>query len=115
MYAIRSYYDLAEKFKEAGINICYPGLEDNKSHGIMSRTMNEKYGFGGMLAFDLGTFEVASEFLKILQEKGVGYLAVSLGFYKTLFSNSGHSTSSEVPCEVQEKIGITPGLTRFFV
>lgn len=106
---------LAQKFKEAGIKIAYPGLEDDKFHKVMSATMNKNYGFGGMIAFDLGTYELASEFLKILQIKGVGYLAVSLGYYKTLFSNSGHSTSSEVPEKLQHNIGITPGLTRFSV
>lgn len=106
---------LADKFKEVGINICYPGLPDDKGYEVMTKTMNKKYGYGGMLAFDLGNYEIAADFLKILQQKGVGYLAVSLGFYKTLFSNSGHSTSSEVPSELQQKIGITPGLTRFSV
>lgn len=106
---------IANKFKNLGINVFYPGLKDDKSHEVMTRTMNKKYGYGGMIAFDLGNFELAADFLKVLQQKGVGFLAVSLGFYKTLFSNSGHSTSSEVPTELQEKIGITQGLTRFSV
>jgi len=106
---------IAKKFVEAGINITYPGLEQDKGHETMKQTMNKNYGFGGMIAFDLGEYELSANFLKIIQEKGVGYLAVSLGFYKTLFSNSGHSTSSEVPTKLQQQIGITPGLTRFSV
>ncbi len=106
---------LAKKFKETGIKIIYPGLESDANYELMTKTMNKKYGYGGMIAIDLNKFETAAEFLKKLQEKGVGYLAVSLGFYKTLFSNSGHSTSSEVPEELQTKIGITPGLARFSV
>ncbi|MEA3450611.1 MAG: aminotransferase class I/II-fold pyridoxal phosphate-dependent enzyme [Bacteroidota bacterium] len=106
---------LAKKFKEKGIEIKYPGLESDDYFELMSKTMNKKYGYGGMLAFDLGDFETAAKFLEILQEKGVGYLAVSLGFYRTLFSNSGHSTSSELPEKTQKDIGITPGLTRFSV
>ncbi|MBN2662357.1 MAG: aminotransferase class I/II-fold pyridoxal phosphate-dependent enzyme [Bacteroidales bacterium] len=106
---------IAKKFKEVGINVCYPGLQDDKGYEVMTRTMNKNYGYGGMIAFDLGNFEIAADFLKVLQQKGVGFLAVSLGFYKTLFSNSGHSTSSEVPSELQQKIGITQGLTRFSV
>ena len=104
---------LSRKFAENNINIFYPGLETDKGHEIMTKMMNQDYGYGGIIAIDLGTFEKGAEFLRILQEKGVGYLAVSLGFYKTLFSNSGHSTSSEVPEELQKKIGINPGLTRF--
>jgi methionine-gamma-lyase len=46
---------------------------------------------------------------------GVGYLAVSLGYFKTLFSNSGKSTSSEIPKEVQRMMGLSEGLIRFSV
>ncbi len=50
-----------------------------------------------------------------MQEEGVGYLAVSLGYFKTLFSNSGKSTSSEVPEGVQKAMGLSEGLIRFSV
>ncbi|NLH52355.1 MAG: cystathionine beta-lyase, partial [Bacteroidales bacterium] len=39
----------------------------------------------------------------------------SLGYFKTLFSNSGKSTSSEVPIEFQKKMGLSEGLVRFSV
>jgi methionine-gamma-lyase len=42
-------------------------------------------------------------------------LAVSLGFYKTLFSAPGTSTSSEIPLEEQKAMGITDGLIRFSI
>jgi methionine-gamma-lyase len=42
-------------------------------------------------------------------------LAVSLGFYKTLFSAPGTSTSSEIPLEEQIAMGITDGLIRFSI
>ena len=45
----------------------------------------------------------------------MGYHAVSLGYFKTLFSNSGKSTSSEVPENVQLDMGMSPGLVRFSV
>ena len=53
--------------------------------------------------------------MELMQEKGVGYHAVSLGYFKTLFSNSGKSTSSEVPENVQLAMGLSPGLVRFSV
>jgi methionine-gamma-lyase len=59
--------------------------------------------------------ERANEYMRLLQDEGVGYCAVSLGYFKTLFSNSGHSTSSEVPCDVQQKIGLSEGLVRFSI
>ena len=42
-------------------------------------------------------------------------MAVSLGFYKTLFSAPGTSTSSEIPIEEQEEMGLTDGLIRFSI
>jgi methionine-gamma-lyase len=45
----------------------------------------------------------------------VGYLAVSLGYFKTLFSNPGKSTSSEVPEHIQREMGLSEGLVRFSV
>jgi len=42
-------------------------------------------------------------------------LAVSLGFYKTLFNAPGTATSSEIPLEEQKKMGLTDGLIRFSI
>ena len=50
-----------------------------------------------------------------MQKKNLGYLAVSLGFYKTLFSAPGASTSSEIPLEEQKTMGLSSGLVRFSV
>ncbi len=75
--------------------------------------MNPDFGYGGMIAIDLGTAEMAAKVMEKMQDKDVGYLAVSLGYFKTLFSNSGKSTSSEVPEEIQQQFGLTPGLVRF--
>ncbi|RUA24698.1 MAG: cystathionine beta-lyase, partial [Bacteroidetes bacterium] len=64
---------------------------------------------------DLKTPERASKFMALMQKEGVGYLAVSLGYFRTLFSNSGKSTSSEIPEEDQKKMGLSPGLVRYSV
>jgi methionine-gamma-lyase len=45
----------------------------------------------------------------------VGYLAVSLGFYKTLFSAPGSSTSSEISEIEQKEMGLSEGLIRFSI
>ena len=106
---------LAEKFTEDGIKVIYPGLEVHKDYELMNSLMNAEYGYGGMIAIDLKTKEKAYEFMEKMQNKGVGYLAVSLGYFKTLFSNSGSSTSSEIPEDVQQDMGMSPGLVRFSV
>jgi methionine-gamma-lyase len=45
-------------------------------------------------------------------EKHFGYMAVSLGYFDTLMSCPGSSTSSEMPEEDLERAGISPGLVR---
>ena len=106
---------LAQKFQKAGIRTIYPGLPDNHGHETHKRIMNPSYGFGGMIAVDLGTAKHAAEVMEKMEVEDVGYLAVSLGYFKTLFSNSGKSTSSEVPEETQKQMGLSEGLVRFSV
>ncbi|MFA8299327.1 MAG: aminotransferase class I/II-fold pyridoxal phosphate-dependent enzyme [Hyphomicrobiales bacterium] len=104
---------LSDRFKEIGFKCVYPGREDHPHYDLMKEMMNEEFGFGGMIAIDLETAERATALMERMQEKGVGYLAVSLGYFKTLFSNSGKSTSSEVPEEIQKEMGMSEGLVRF--
>jgi len=106
---------LANMLRELGVKVSYPGFADNKGYNTLKRIMNEEFGFGGMLAIDMETKERASQLMELMQAKGVGYLAVSLGYFRTLFSNSGSSTSSEVPIETQHEMGLSPGLLRFSV
>ena len=93
----------------------YPSLPEHPDYELFCSMMNEGYGFGGMISIDMGTAERASKIMELMQQKGVGYLAVSLGYFKTLFSNSGKSTSSEVPEEIQKEMGMSEGLIRFSV
>ncbi len=106
---------LAEKFKEYGLKVNYAGCKEHPQHELMTRMMNKEYGYGGMISIDLGSVKKASDFMALMQKKGVGYLAVSLGYFKTLFSNSGSSTSSEVPESYQKKMGLSEGLVRYSV
>lgn len=106
---------LAEKFETDGLKTVYPGLSSHPSHEVFKSMMNEEYGFGGMLTIDVGSLDKANELMELMQERNLGYLAVSLGFYKTLFSAPGTSTSSEIPLEEQEAMGLTDGLIRFSV
>ena len=50
-----------------------------------------------------------------MQNSNLGYLAVSLGFYKTLFSAPGLSTSSEIPESERQIMGISDGLVRISI
>lgn len=106
---------LAEKFEADGLKTVYPGLKSHASHELFKLMMNVEYGFGGMLTIDVGSLEKANELMELMQHKNLGYLAVSLGFYKTLFSAPGSSTSSEIPEEEQKEMGLSDGLIRFSI
>jgi methionine-gamma-lyase len=106
---------LAERFEEDGLKVSYPGLKSHKNHELMKSMMHEEFGFGGLLTLDAGTTDKANELMEMMQQENLGYLAVSLGFYKTLFSCSGSSTSSEIPEEEREAMGISDGLIRFSI
>jgi methionine-gamma-lyase len=106
---------LAERFADRGLPVHYPGLAAHPQHALLARLMNPGYGCGGILALDVGSKELADRLMLRLQEEKVGYLAVSLGYFKTLFSAPGHSTSSEIPAGERARIGMGDGLIRFSV
>ncbi len=106
---------LAERFEKEGIKTVYPGLKSHPSHDLFSSMMHDEYGYGGMLTIDVGSIDKANELMELMQQENIGYLAVSLGFYKTLFSAPGSSTSSEIPEEEQAAMGLTDGLIRFSI
>ena len=106
---------LAQRFEWTGLPVYYPGLAHHPQHKLMSQMMNPGYGYGGMVAVDFGDKTTADRLMVRLQDAKVGYLAVSLGYFKTLFSAPGHSTSAEIPEEERLKMGMGDGLVRFSV
>ena len=104
---------VARELDKMGVAVTYPGLSSYPQHDCFNRIRNRGYGFGGILTVDLGSQERAEKLMDILQNREqFGFIAVSLGFFDTLLSCSGTSTSSEVPEKDREKIGISPGLMR---
>lgn len=106
---------LAKRFEQDGLKVVYPGLASHPGHNTMKKLINPEYGYGGMLTLDAGDLDKANALMEMMQEKNLGYLAVSLGFYKTLFSAPGTSTSSEIPEEEQKAMGLSDGLIRFSI
>lgn len=106
---------LSQNFEKDGLRVVYPGLASHPSHSKMKQQMVTEYGFGGIMTLDVGSLDKANALMELMQERNLGYLAVSLGFYKTLFSAPGTSTSSEIPMEEQEKMGLSNGLIRLSV
>ncbi|MBS9463013.1 aminotransferase class I/II-fold pyridoxal phosphate-dependent enzyme [Flagellimonas sp. 389] len=106
---------LANAFEKDGLKVVYPGLKSHPGHETMKTQMNSEYGFGGLMTLDVGSLDKANALMESMQKEKLGYLAVSLGFYKTLFSAPGTSTSSEIPIEEQEELGLSQGLIRFSI
>ena len=106
---------VAEHFEELGFKVFYPGLPSHGQHELMKQIMNPGFGFGGMVAVDLETRERANELMARMQAYNVGYLAVSLGYFKTLFTSPSSSTASEIPPEEQAILGLSDGLVRMSV
>lgn len=95
--------------------VVYPGLENHPQHGLIKKMLNPDYGFGGMLTLDVGSREKAIALSAALQKEKFGLFAVSLGFTRTLMSCPAASTSSEIPSDEQEKMGLKSGLLRLSI
>lgn len=106
---------IAQELEKDNIKVIYPGLKSHRSHELYKEIGNADFGFGGMLTIDAKTKEKAFALMEKLQENNLGYLAVSLGHYHTLFSSPGTGTSSEIPAEERKKMGLTDALVRFSI
>ena len=106
---------ISSELQKLGLKISYPGLENHPQHELMSEIKNEDFGYSGMFTIDTGSLDKANKLMEAMQRDNIGLLAVSLGFYKTLFSAPGTSTSSEITEEEQNEIGISKGLIRFSI
>lgn len=107
---------IAGHLESLGVDVTYPGLESFFQHKLLNTLINEGFGHGGMLTIDCITRKKADRFLDNLQNsEDFGYIAVSLGYFDTLMTCSGSTTSSEISDEDQTKMGLSPGLVRISV
>ena len=86
--------------------VYYPGLPSHPQYELAKRQM---HGFGGMLAFDLGSMEAARRLLNAVR---LHALAESLGGVETLISHPATMTHASVPAERRAAIGIGDGMVR---
>jgi len=108
--------ELSQRLAAEGVDVCYPGLPGHPDHELFNELRSGDYGYGGVFTIDVGTEDHANELMSCLQnEQRFGYLAVSLGYFDTLMSCSGSSTSSEMPEEGKLEAGISPGLVRISI
>jgi len=89
--------------------VYYPGLPSHPGHALAKRQMS---GFGGMIAFDLGSLAKTKRFLSRVRLCALGE---SLGGVETLISHPATMTHASVPPDQRRKLGITDGLVRISV
>jgi methionine-gamma-lyase len=107
---------MAERLEALGAPVVYPGLASHPQHRLMEAQRNEGFGHGGIFTLDCGTRRKAEQLMEVLQNRErFGLIAVSLGYFDTLMSCSGSSTSSEIPPERQAAMGLSAGLVRISV
>src|SRR5919112_431782 len=87
----------------------YPGSLSHKQHELAKR---QQKGFGGMVAFDVGSLENART---VLESVRLCTLAESLGGVETLISHPATMTHASVLPETRQRLGITDGLVRISV
>jgi cystathionine beta-lyase len=89
--------------------VYYPGLEHHPGHEIQKRQAG---GFGGVVTFDVGSAERARE---LMQRLTLPLIGISLGAVESIVSYPPTMSHRFTPPEVQEAMGITPGLVRYSV
>jgi len=106
----------AQKLESLGLDTVYPGLPAHPQHELINELRHPDFGYGGLFTLDTGSTEKANALMEHLQnEHRFGFMAVSLGYFETLMSCSGSSTSSEMTEEEQRQAGINPGLVRISI
>lgn len=91
------------------LRIYYPGSRSHPQHDLARQ---QQKGFGGMIAFDVGTLENARI---VLESVKLCTLAESLGGVETLISHPATMTHASVLPETRARLGITDGLVRISV
>lgn len=89
--------------------VYYPGSASHPQHALARR---QQRGFGGMVAFDVGSLAAAS---RVLESVKLCTLAESLGGVETLISHPATMTHASVDAAKRERLGITDGLVRISV
>jgi cystathionine gamma-lyase/cystathionine beta-lyase/cystathionine gamma-lyase/homocysteine desulfhydrase len=89
--------------------VYYPGAASHPQHALAKR---QQKGFGGMVAFDVGSLAAART---VLESVKLCTLAESLGGVETLISHPATMTHASVDSAKRERLGITDGLVRISV
>ena len=106
MYAIRSYYEKDPRIRK----VYYPGLENHPAHAVAK---NQMKGFGGMLAFELGSGAPDPE--RFLRNLELITPALSLGGVETIICSPAKTSHEKITAAERAELGITDNLLRLSV
>lgn len=87
----------------------HPSLQSHKNHDIARKQMR---GFGGMIAFDVGSVEAGKTLVNNVE---ICTLATSLGGVETILQHSASMTHAGLSREDRLKADVTDGLIRLSV
>ncbi len=89
--------------------VYYVGFEDHKDYAV---TLKQTSGFGGMVSFEVDSFETVE---RILERVDMIMFAESLGGTETLITYPTRQTHEDVPKERKEAMGINDRFLRLSV
>lgn len=89
--------------------VFYPGLVSHSGHETAKSQMQ---GFGGMVAFDVGSVEAGKRFINRLELVSI---ATSLGGVESIIQHSASMTHATLTPEARKLAGISDGMMRFSV
>src|ERR687891_929062 len=89
--------------------VYYPGSASHPQHALARR---QQHGFGGMVAFDVGSLAAART---VLESVKLCTLSESLGGVETPISHPATMTHASVDEAKRQRLGITEGLVRISV
>ena len=89
--------------------VYYPGLPDHPQHELACKQMQ---GFGGMISFDMGSFDAARA---VAEGTRLFALAESLGGVESLIGHPATMTHASMPASLRESMGLSQGLVRISV
>lgn len=89
--------------------VYYPGLIDHPGYKLARK---QAKGFGGMLSFEVTSFEKAKKILKGIK---LITFAESLGGVESLLTHPACMTHGDIPEEIRERLGINNSLLRLSV
>ncbi len=89
--------------------VYYAGFEDHKNYQV---SLKQSSGFGGMISFELDSFESAK---KLLSDVKMILFAESLGGTESLITYPLTQTHESTPPDVREKLGINERFVRISI